>query len=311
MNRTLSKPILIITGPTASGKSGFSLAAAEKYNGVIINCDSMQVYGELRVITARPSELDETKVPHKLYGTMSAGNGCSVGVWRAIALREIEECWRAFKLPIITGGTGLYIKALMEGLAEIPSVPETIRAEVTLRRNKIGGVAFHRELSDFDSVSARRFKHTDSQRTIRAYAVYVATNRALSDWHKDEPTSPPLKADYKSIVFQPPRDELYTRCEMRFDWMIKNGAIDEVRSLMDLNLDPMLPVMKALGVQELMAYFKNQLTLDDAINASKRATRQYAKRQMTWFRNQLVHEYRLYEQYSESLLPKIFSQILI
>jgi tRNA dimethylallyltransferase len=306
-----SKPILIVTGPTASGKSGFALAAAEKYNGVIINCDSMQVYTELRLITARPSLLDETMVSHKLYGTMAAESVCSVGKWRELAIKEIEACWRAHKIPIITGGTGLYIKALIDGLAEIPPVPKDIRDAVTLHRNTVGHTAFHYELGKFDPVSANKLNPADSQRMIRAYTVYATTNRTLSDWHKDKPTTPPLEANYTSIVFDPPRDKLYARCEMRFDWMVRNGALDEVRSLMDLNLDSMLPVMKALGVRELVAYLENQLTLEDAVSGAKRATRNYAKRQMTWFRNQLVQECRINEQYSERLLPRIFSQIFI
>ena len=241
MSSDLQNPILIIAGPTASGKSGLALAAAENYNGVIINCDSMQLYAELRLLTARPTEEDEKKAPHKLYGVIPAKEACSAGIWRELAVAEIKSCWQSDQLPIITGGTGLYIKALMEGMTEIPEIPADIRAEVTERREDIGPEAFHRELSEFDPVSAQRLNPTDSQRVIRAYEVYLGTERSLSDWHQDAPTTPPLKAKYQSVIFEPPRDELYASCEARFDWMIKNGAIDEVRALLDLNLEPKLP----------------------------------------------------------------------
>ena len=305
------KPILIVAGPTASGKSSLALAAADKYNGVIINCDAMQVYRELRLITARPSSEDEAKVSHKLYGVIPAAEACSAGIWRELAVAEIETCWRADRLPIVTGGTGLYIRALMEGLTDIPEIPREIREEVTERRNRIGPEAFRQELAKFDPVSAERLNPTDSQRMIRAYEVYLGTERSLTDWHQDAPTTPPLEANYQSIVFEPPRDELYAKCEARIDWMIDNGVLDEVRVLMELNLEPSLPVMKALGVPELITHLRDKMTLEDAVSAAKQATKRYAKRQMTWFRGQIVQKYRVNEQYSERLLPEIFSNIVI
>ena len=305
------KPILIVAGPTASGKSSLALAAADKYNGVIINCDAMQVYRELRLITARPSSEDEAKVPHKLYGVIPAAEACSAGIWRELAVAEIETCWRADRLPIVTGGTGLYIRALMEGLTDIPEIPREIREEVTERRNRIGPEAFRQELAKFDPVSAERLNPTDSQRMIRAYEVYLGTERSLTDWHQDAPATPPLEANYQSIVFEPPRDELYAKCEARIDWMIDNGVLDEVRVLMELNLEPSLPVMKALGVPELITHLRDKMTLEDAVSAAKQATKRYAKRQMTWFRGQIVQKYRVNEQYSERLLPEIFSNIVI
>ena len=305
------KPILIVAGPTASGKSSLALAAADKYNGVIINCDAMQVYRELRLITARPSSEDEAKVSHKLYGVIPAAEACSAGIWRELAVAEIETCWRADRLPIVTGGTGLYIRALMEGLTDIPEIPREIREEVTERRNRIGPEAFRQELAKFDPVSAERLNPTDSQRMIRAYEVYLGTERSLTDWHQDAPATPPLEANYQSIVFEPPRDELYAKCEARIDWMIDNGVLDEVRVLMELNLEPSLPAMKALGVPELITHLHDKMTLEDAVSAAKQATKRYAKRQMTWFRGQIVQKYRVNEQYSERLLPEIFSNIVI
>jgi tRNA dimethylallyltransferase len=311
MNTNSHNPILIIAGPTASGKSGLALAAAGKFDGVIINCDSMQVYRELRLITARPSTEDEAKAPHKLYGMISAAESCSAGVWREFAVPEIEACWQAGKLPIITGGTGLYIKALMEGLTEIPAVPEEIREEAIIRRDEIGAEAFHLELSEFDPLSAERLEPGDSQRMIRAYEVYLGTERSLTDWHQDAPTTPPLEAHYQSIIFEPPRDALYAKCEARLDWMIENGALEEVAALRDLKLDPTLPAMKALGVPEFIDYLNDELSLEDALAAAKQATRRYAKRQMTWFRNQIVQDYRVFAQYSERLAPEIFANIVI
>ncbi len=311
MSSNPQNPILVVAGPTASGKSGLALAAAEKYNGVIINCDSMQVYRELRLLTARPSAEDEAKAPHKLYGVIPAEEACSAGIWRELAVAEIENSWKSGKLPIITGGTGLYIKALMEGLTNIPDIPPEIREEVTARRDEIGPEAFHQELAKFDPVSAERLNPTDSQRVIRAYEVYLGTERSLTDWHQDAPTTPPLEANYQSIIFEPPRDELYAKCEARFDGMIENGALDEVRSLKALNLDPGLPAMKALGVPELIAHLRDEMTMEEAVSAAKQATRRYAKRQMTWFRGQIVQKHRVNAQYSERLLPEIFAKIVI
>jgi tRNA dimethylallyltransferase len=309
INLSSPQSILIITGPTACGKSSFALEAADKFDGIIINCDSMQVYRELRIITARPSVADETNISHKLYGVISVKDLFSAGVWRSLAIAEILSCWKASKLPIITGGTGLYIKALMNGLTEIPKVSDKIRKEVIARHKKIGADAFHRELGQFDAVSAERLNKADSQRVIRAFEVYIATNRSLSDWYKQQSTTESFSAHFQSIVFEPPRDVLYANCEKRFDWMIENGALDEVSTLMSINLDPGHPPMKALGVPEIIAYLNGDWTLEDARNAGKLATRRYAKRQMTWFRNQIVQNYNVNAQYSNKMASKIFSNI--
>ena len=309
INLSPPESILIITGPTACGKSSLALEAANKFNGIIINCDSMQVYSELRIITARPSVADETNVSHKLYGVISVEDFFSAGIWRSLVIEEISSCWEAGKLPIITGGTGLYIKALMNGLTEIPKVSDNVRKEVIAYHKKIGADAFHRELRKFDPVSAERLNKADSQRVIRAFEVYMATDRSLSDWHKQQPTTEPLPAHFQSIVFEPPRDVLYANCEERFDWMIENGALDEVSALISLNLDPGHPPMKALGVPEIVAYVNGDCTLEDACNAAKLATRHYAKRQMTWFRNQIVPNYSINAQYSNNIMSKVFSYI--
>jgi len=311
INLSPPRPVLIIAGPTASGKSDFALELAKRFEGVVINCDSMQVYHELKVITARPSSVDEGDIPHKLYGIISAADNFSAGIWRTLAATEIEACWESGKLPIVTGGTGLYIKSLMGGLTEIPSVPKRIREEVIERRGKIGVEAFHDELREFDPISAERLNKSDTQRVIRAYEVYMATKHPLSYWHKQEQSTEPFPAHYQTIIFEPPRDVLYEKCEDRLDLMLKNGALDEVRALKDIDLDPRCPAMKALGIPEFLAYLNNKMSLEDALNAAKQSTRRYAKRQTTWFRNQIVQNYRLTTQYSKCLLPKIFANIII
>ena len=303
--------VLIIAGPTASGKSSLAIKAAEKFDGVIINSDAMQVYSELRILTARPSKYDESIVPHKLYGTLPATKNCSVALWKELAETEILACWQKGVLPIIAGGTGLYIKALMQGLSEIPQVSGEIREEVISRRNKKGAEAFHDELRRFDPKTALKVDLNDTQRMVRAYEVYLGTNRSLSDWQESKPTKAPFKANYQIVILDPPRDKLYKKCDHRFNWMIKNGAIDEVKGLLSLNLEPTLSAMKAIGVAQLTSYLSHEQTLDIAVSEAQKMTRRYAKRQLTWFRNQIIQCYRVNEQYSERLSDEIFSKIVI
>ena len=304
------KTVLIIAGPTASGKSKLALDIGSKYDGVIINCVSMQIYRELHLITARPSHSDEAKLPHKLYGIMSVTERCSVGIWYDLAIEEIEKCWKNGKLPIVTGGTGLYIKTLMEGISSIPIIPKEVRDKVIARRDEIGEEAFYRELQGFDQKTAEKIHSTDSQRMIRAYEVYLATNRSLSDWHKSSPMPPRLEARYQVVTLYPSRDRLYASCESRLDWMVENGALDEVRCLMKLDLNPNLPAMKALGVLDFMAYLQDKTSLVEALDLAKKATRHYAKRQMTWFRNQIIPDIKINSQYSERNKVEIFSKII-
>ena len=302
-------PILIIAGPTASGKSGLALATAIEFDGVIINADSMQIYQQLRILTARPSESDLAEAPHKLYGVLPAAQVCSVGIWREMAIAEIKAAWNAGKLPILVGGTGLYFKSLMEGLSHIPDISEDVRRETRARHAEIGGPAFHDELAAIDPASAARLNPGDTQRIIRAVEVFQATGRSLTEWHKDDPAIPPLGARYYVTVFEPPRDALYRACEARFDWMIENGALEEAEALIKLDMDRNLPAMKALGVAEISQYLAGDITLEEAIVHAKQVTRNYAKRQLTWFRNQINASEVVFAQYSESLLPKIFPKI--
>jgi len=281
------KPVVIIIGPTASGKSALALDLAGEFAGTVINADSMQVYQELRVLTARPSAVDEAKAPHKLFGVLAAAETCSVGRWVKMAQAEIEAAWGAGRLPIVVGGTGLYIKVLTEGLAPVPDVPDAVNDEVRARFELIGGEAFKDELANLDPGAAASLPTGDRQRLERAMAVIRATGKPLSEWRGMQPPGPAIDARFLTIQLLPGREELYAGTEARFDKMMETGALDEVKALLALDLDPSLPAMKAVGVPELGRYLNGEMTLEDAVSAAKQATRNFAKRQLTWMRNQV------------------------
>jgi tRNA dimethylallyltransferase len=299
--------VLIIAGPTASGKSALAIAVAREFSGVIINADSMQVYKQMNILTARPPAEDLAKAEHRLYGILNVDDPCSVGRWLDLAIIEIQTAWVDGKLPIIVGGTGMYLKALLKGLAPVPKVPSKTRKKATSLHKKLGGEVFRQELAVIDPKSAIRIPAGDTQRLIRAYEVVDATGQSLSDWQKNHPSKPPLDALHGVITLLPERDILYDGVNKRFDWMMKNGAMTEVRALDDLCLDPALPAMKAVGVPELRAVISGEKDLKTAKDDAKRATRQFAKRQMTWLRNQLETDLTLSAQYSERLEADIFS----
>ena len=279
-------PVVIIAGPTASGKSTLALAAALQFNGEVINADSMQVYRELSVLTARPTAEDEAQVPHHLYGVLSGGEVCSAGRWLEMAVRTIYEIHGRGRIPILCGGTGLYLKVLREGIALVPDVSSTILEETKALYLKLGGIAFLEKLAELDQISADRLNPSDRQRLVRAYGVVTATGRTLPQWHKDQSHTPPLNAGFFTLHLLPDRAQLYAHIERRFDAMIEGGGFDEVKKLQKLNLSPSIPVMKALGVPEMLAYVSGAMDMDAAIVRSKQTTRNLAKRQMTWFRNQ-------------------------
>ena len=279
-------PVLIITGPTASGKSALALSAASQFNGEVINADSMQVYAELSVLTARPSLDDELKIPHHLYGVLSGSDICSAGRWLGMAIDKIKEVHKRGKLPIICGGTGLYLKVLREGISPVPNVPGHILDKVIALYQALGADAFIETLAKFDPISAAKLNPLDRQRVVRAYSVVMATGRSLPEWHKDQVETPLLRANFFTVHLLPDRAKLYTKIEQRFDCMIDGGGFEEVKALQKLNLAPSVPVMKALGVPEITAYLMGKINLDIAINRSKQTTRNLAKRQMTWLRNQ-------------------------
>ena len=284
----MSKPeIILVAGPTASGKSALALALAQKLGGVIVNADSMQVYRDLRIITARPSADEERRVPHRLYGHVDAAENFSVGRWAEEAAAVLAEARRTTRAAILVGGTGLYFNALTRGLAAVPPIPANIREEVRARLASDGVAVLHAELKWRDPAAAARLMPGDRARITRALEVVLATGRSLLDWHDaNKPAGlDPTRA--AKIFLAPEREELLRRIDARFDAMMASGALDEVRALAARGLDPDLPAMKAHGVPWLIRALNGEITREQASEEAKRDTRQYTKRQATWFRNQL------------------------
>ena len=292
--------MIVVAGPTASGKSALALALADSLGGVIINADSMQCYRDLRILTARPDAAAEQQVPHRLYGFLDASERGSAAQWRTLALTEIAAATSAGRLPILVGGTGLYLRALEKGLAPIPEIPGEIRSEAVELHRKLGGAVFRERLARLDPAAARRLSPGDKQRLIRAFEVARATGIPISQWHHRRISQPGLRIG--TILLVPPRKRLYAACDTRFARMVEGGAVDEAARIAARGLDPDLPAMKALGLPELLSHLRGEMPLDAAINAAQRATRRYAKRQMTWFRHQTTPGLTLAAQFSESLL---------
>ena len=279
---------VLIAGPTASGKSALALVFAQKAGGTIINADSMQVYRDLRIVTARPTPKEEAVVPHRLYGHVDAAVNFSAGAWLADAAKALTEAREQNRLPIFVGGSGLYFKALTRGLSAVPPVPPQIREAVRARLSREGAEALHAELARRDPAVAARLKPRDRTRIARALEVIEATGRSLADWHREG--LPPLlpAGTYRALFLEPERDLLYARIDARFDAMLKAGALDEVERLAARKLDSLLPAMKAHGVPPLIAHLSGSVTLEEAGAAGRLDTRHYAKRQFTWFRHQLA-----------------------
>lgn len=281
----MNKPGLIfIAGPTASGKSAASLALAGALYGEIINADAMQVYGDLNIITARPTAADEAIATHRLYGVLDAAERCSAGRWARLAKPALEQCAARGKVAIMCGGTGLYFRALEDGLSPVPETPEEVRMLAQARRDDLGAEAFRDEVVAQDHAMAR-LPAGDSQRLMRAWEVFTATGKPLS-WHQAQPREPLIDTVDARIVIEPPRDVLYARCDARAAAMLEEGAVEEVRALMRRNLDPALPAMKALGVPEIAAMLRGEMDTQTALEMLQQNTRRFAKRQLTWFRNQ-------------------------
>jgi tRNA dimethylallyltransferase len=281
------KKMVLIAGPTASGKSALALALAERFGGTIINADSMQVYRDLCIITARPAVDEERRVPHILYGHVDAAVNYSTGQW----LREVEAAVNDVRaqgrLPILVGGTGLYFTALTKGLAGVPPIPAVIRDEVRRRLASEGVAALHAELEALDPTMAQRLRVNDRNRVGRALEVVKATGRPLSDWHHEGRPPPFDTVSAIKLFLRTERSALVKRIENRFKAMVTAGALDEVRMLASRGLDPALPAMKAHGVPWLIRQLNGEISLEDAFVGTVMDTRRYAKRQLTWFRNQL------------------------
>jgi tRNA dimethylallyltransferase len=287
MTDRAAKRAVLIAGPTASGKSALALALAEALGGTIINADAMQVYRDLRIVTARPTPEEEARAPHLLYGHVDAAENYSVGRWCVDASAALAAVERTGRLPILAGGTGLYFKALTRGLASIPPIPSQIRSVVRERLKREGTAALYAELSARDDASARRLMPGDRARISRALEVVLATGRSITDWHAERMT-PALDPHAAIKVFlDVDRAKLYGRIDSRFDAMLASGALDEVRALAGRRLDPALPAMKAHGVPWLIRHLNGEIDLPAAVDEAKRDTRRYTKRQATWFRHQL------------------------
>ena len=278
---------MLIAGPTASGKSALALELAQQSGGVVINADSMQVYRDLRILTARPTPAEEVRVPHRLYGHVDAAVNFSAGAWVADAAKALAEARARNLQPIFAGGSGLYFNALMRGLSAVPPIPAEVREGVRGRLERDGVEALHAELARRDPASAERLKPRDRARIARALEVVEATGRTLPDWHRDglPPLLPP--GEFSALFLAPERDQLYARIDARFDAMLEAGALDEVAELAARRLDPLLPAMKAHGVPTLIRHLRGEITREQATGIGRADTRHYAKRQFTWFRHQL------------------------
>jgi tRNA dimethylallyltransferase len=284
----VSEPkIILIAGPTASGKSALALALAEKLGGTIINADSMQVYRDLRIITARPTPEEEARVAHRLYGHVDAAENFSVGRWCTEVADVLAAAKREAGAAIVVGGTGLYFSALTQGLAAVPPIPAQIRNEVRARLASDGAEALHAELMRRDPVAAARLMPGDRARVTRALEVILATGRSIMQWHEANMPACVDAALAAKVFLMPDRDALLRRVEARFDAMMTAGALEEAHALAARRLDPNLPAMKAHGVPWLIRHLNGEIALAEAVEGGKRDTRRYTKRQATWFRNQL------------------------
>ena len=278
---------VLIAGPTASGKSALALALAEKLGGTIVNADSMQVYSHLRVITARPTLAEDARVPHRLYGHVDEAENYSAGRWCRDAGEVLANIAALGRVPILVGGTGLYFKALTSGLAAVPPIPADIREKVRSRLQSEGVAPLYTELKERDPATADRLMPKDRSRISRALEVMLATGRSLTDWHRDGMPALLDSVRAAKVFLTCERSELVARIEKRFAAMLAAGALEEVRALERRGLDPTLPAMKAHGVPWLVRHIRGEISLDEAAGGGVMDTRRYAKRQVTWFRNQM------------------------
>jgi len=305
--------IIVIGGPTASGKSWVARELARTLNGAVINADSMQVYAELPILTAQPDAAARAGIPHRLYGVISVREPCSAARWAELAWREVETAANQGLVPIVTGGTGLYLRTLMQGLALVPEIPAEIREATRTLLRELGPEVFHERLAARDPGAAARIRPKDRQRLARAWEVLEATGRSLLDWQGKADTAQPA-ANFQTFVLNPDRAALYATIDRRFAEMVRTGVLDEVRALAGMGLPPEAPARKALGARELMDHLAGRIDLEDAVAAAQQATRRYAKRQMTWFRNQVsvanfISIDVINETSMERILPKIFPVI--
>lgn len=282
MHSPILPKLALIAGPTASGKSALAIRLAEMTDGVIINADASQVYNDLCVLSARPSETDMVRAPHRLFGTIDGATACSAADWAAAARQAIEESWRQGRLPILTGGTGLYIRTLLDGIAPVPAIDPAVRDEV----RALSVAEAYRALESEDPEAAARLRPSDSSRIARALEVVRSTGRPISIWQAERIGGIGDKVQLIPCILLPPREWLTARCDTRFEAMLDAGAVAEVEALLARKLAPDLPVMRAIGVREIASWLAGEIDRETMIAQAQAATRQYAKRQYTWFRNQ-------------------------
>ncbi len=313
MTQQKKHQVIIVAGPTASGKSSLALDLALAFDGVVINADSMQVYKDTPIIAACPSAEDKAQVPHKLYEIYDASVNGTVVDWLEKAAAEIRQAWQDGKMPVVVGGTGLYLDNLINGTTPIPEADAQVRAEVRQLAEDIGVPALHEKLRLVDKESADRLSPNDTTRVTRAYEVFLQTGIPLSDWHKKPMIKKLPEAQFAVIKICPQSKELDERCYLRFDKMLAAGALDEICRLAAKNLAPNLPAMKALGVPELLAYLRGEIPLEEAVKLGKLHTRQYAKRQRTWFAGKLKADICLNECYNgqKNLINDVKKTLLV
>ncbi|MDY0884276.1 tRNA (adenosine(37)-N6)-dimethylallyltransferase MiaA [Dongia soli] len=309
------RPVIVIGGPTASGKSALAMRVAQAFSGVIINADSMQIYGDLPILTAQPDAADLAAVPHRLYGFLRLDDACSAARWAELALTEIRAAQAQGKLPILVGGTGLYLRSLMQGLSPIPEIPPVYREAAMKLLKELGVAGLHGRLAAEDLVMGQRLHPNDTQRVVRAWEVLQGTGRSLGEWHQ-LPPEPPEGLRFQCWVVLPPRDLLYAACDRRFETMIARGALPEVAVALAAYGGNVLraPGGKSLGFRELADVINGRRDGEAAIAAAQQATRNYAKRQTTWFRHQMefgnfMSPDNIEMKFSESSLQRIFQNI--
>lgn len=302
-------PVIVIGGPTASGKSALALAIAREFGGAVINADSMQLYDALPILTAQPSAADKARAPHLLYGVLPPEQVGSAQLWREMALRAIDETRGRGLLPVVVGGTGLYLRALMHGLSPMPDIPEDVRRRVRALWEQEGAQGVRARLERLDPQAAARLKPGDRQRQLRALEVVEATGKPLSEWQEGAAQGAPSSLRFLRLVLRPEREALRQVIGARFEKMITDGALDEVRALLARPIPADRPLLRALGMPELARHVRGEIPLEQALSLAVISTRQYAKRQDTWFRHQFVADYEIKLQFSEKLLPGIFNFI--
>ena len=296
--------IILISGPTASGKSSFAIKIAKKVDGEIINADSMQVYRQLKILSARPNPTKYKKIKHHLYGFHDVKKNFSTGNWLKLVIKKIEEIKKRKKTPILVGGTGLYFKALIDGLVKIPNIPFKIRSQIRAQQLKIGQDKFYKKLLKLDPTSINKINPTDSHRSIRAYEVKLHTQKSIHEWYKNTKSNF-QKSDFHKIYIDFPRTELIERINFRIKKMIDNGAIKEVKNFLKLKVRRDKSVNKAIGINEIRQYLNNEKELEEIIENISIKTRQYAKRQSTWARGNMNSWYKIKPSKLNNFLKKI------